>query len=249
VPRTLFISDLHLCASRPRINETFFRFLKETASTAEALFILGDLFEYWIGDDDIDDGLNGQVVKALAGLAESGTTTFFMHGNRDFLIGERFARAARLTLLPDPTLIDLYGSRTLLMHGDTLCTGDADYQRFREMVRNPQWQSAFLTRPLEERRAEVTDLRKKSELAKQTKSPEIMDVSAFAVENAFRKYTCPALIHGHTHRPARHTLTIDGRLCVRWVLPDWYETGAYLKASGRDDLQIVELVALGVDTR
>jgi UDP-2,3-diacylglucosamine hydrolase len=148
MPHTLFISDLHLCEGRPRINQLFFDFLKNTTPKAEALYILGDLFEYWIGDDDIDDGLNGHVAKALAVLADSGTKIYLMHGNRDFLMRDGFARAAKLTPLPDPTLIDLYGTRTLLMHGDTLCSDDADYQNFRNQVRSIEWQRNFLAKPL-----------------------------------------------------------------------------------------------------
>jgi UDP-2,3-diacylglucosamine hydrolase len=241
---TLFISDLHLCQSRPNINELFFDFLKNTAPQAEALYILGDLFEYWIGDDDIDSGLNGQVVKALAALGDSRTKTYFMHGNRDFLIGERFTKLAKLTLLPDPTLIDLYGKRTLLMHGDTLCTDDIDYQHFRRKVRAGNWQKVFLAKPLEVRRAEVEAMRAGSEKAKQAKPIEIKDVAENAVLDLLRRYDRPALIHGHTHRRACHNLEINGYHTQRWVLPDWYETGGYLKATREGDWQFFELSAL-----
>ena len=241
---TLLISDLHLCQSRPNINELFFDFLKNTALQAEALYILGDLFEYWIGDDDIDDGLNGQVVKALAALADSGTKIYFMHGNRDFLIGKRFVKFAKLTLLPDPTLIDLYGKRTLLTHGDTLCTDDIDYQRFRTQVRAEDWQKVFLAKPLDIRRAEVKEMREGSEKAKQKKPIEIMDVAENAVLDLLRRYDLPALIHGHTHRRACHNLDINWHRTQRWVLPDWYETGGYLKATGECDWQFFELSAV-----
>jgi UDP-2,3-diacylglucosamine hydrolase len=229
MPHTLFISDLHLCESRPAINEIFFRFLNTEATRAEALYILGDLFEYWIGDDDMDHGLNRQVVDALVGLSRSGTRVFFMHGNRDFLIGERFASEAGLTLLADPRRIDLYGMPILLMHGDTLCTDDVDYQRFRAMVRGVDWQRAFLSKPLEERRSEVEDYRRRSEQAKQSKSMEIMDVAALSVEETLRKSSHSILIHGHTHRPAHHVVEIDGVRRDRWVLPDWIDTAAGLR--------------------
>ena len=241
---TLFISDVHLCQSRPNISELFFDFLKNAAPQAETLYILGDLFEYWIGDDDIDGGLNGQVVKALAALGDSGTKTYFMHGNRDFLIGKRFAKLAKLTLLPDPTLIDLYGKRTLLMHGDTLCTGDIDYQRFRAQVRAESWQTVFLAKPLEDRRAEVEVMRAGSEKAKQKKPIEVMDVTENAVLELLRRYDRPALIHGHTHRRACHDLDMNGYHTQRWVLPDWYETGGYLKATREGDWQFFELSAV-----
>jgi UDP-2,3-diacylglucosamine hydrolase len=231
MPRTLFISDLHLCASRPAINELFFRFLREQAQHAEALYILGDLFEYWIGDDDIE-GLNREVVDALAALSKAGTRVYFMHGNRDFLIGERFALEAGLQLLADPTPLDLYGRPTLLTHGDALCTGDADYVRFRAMVRGDEWQSVFRAKPLAARRKEVEEYRRRSELAKSAKSMDIMDVAPAAVEDMLRAFDFPTLIHGHTHRPATHRHEVDGRTCERWVLSDWHDThGEYLEAT------------------
>jgi UDP-2,3-diacylglucosamine hydrolase len=241
---TLFVSDLHLCEGRPRISQLFFDFLNNTAPQAEALYILGDLFEYWIGDDDIDDGLNGLVAKALATLADSGTKIYFMHGNRDFLIGKRFAKLAGLTLIPDPTLIDLYGRRTVLMHGDTLCTDDIDYQRFRTQVRAENWKKVFLAKPLEVRRVDVEAMRAGSENAKQAKPIEIKDVAEDAVLDLLRRYDWPALVHGHTHRRARHDLDINGYYTQRWVLPDWYETGGYLKATGEGDWQFFELSAV-----
>ncbi|MDX2217854.1 MAG: UDP-2,3-diacylglucosamine diphosphatase [Burkholderiales bacterium] len=221
---TLFISDLHLCPSRPAVNTRFLRFLSDEAPQAEALYILGDLFEYWIGDDDRANGLNAEVVNALRALSDKGTRVFFMHGNRDFLIGGEFAEVAGLTLLPDPTVLELHGQRVLLMHGDTLCTDDTDYQRFRVMVRDPAWQSAFLARPLADRRTEVEGMRRRSEASKREKPMAIMDVSTRAVEEVLRIFAYPPfLIHGHTHRPARHAISVDGRACTRLVLPDWHE--------------------------
>jgi UDP-2,3-diacylglucosamine hydrolase len=229
VTTTLFISDLHLCASRPHMNRLFFDFLERTASEADQLYILGDFFEYWAGDDDIDDPFNRSIINAVAKLSSSGVATYLMHGNRDFLIGEKFCRASGATLLPDPSLIDLNGSRTLLMHGDTLCTDDIEYQKFRKQVRDPRWQQEFLSQPLAQRKAIIEDLRRRSENEKQTKSMDIMDVTPASVEAVLREYAYPRLIHGHTHRPALHHHLVDEKTCERWVLNDWYEHGGYLR--------------------
>jgi UDP-2,3-diacylglucosamine hydrolase len=229
VKTTLFISDLHLCASRPRINDLFFNFLATTAREADALYILGDFFEYWAGDDDIDDSFNRSIVDTVAALVSSGVKVLIMHGNRDFLIGEKFCAASGTSLLRDPSLIDLNGSRTLLMHGDTLCTDDIEYQNFRKQVRDPLWQQQFLSQPLARRKAVIEDLRRRSESEKQTKSAEIMDVTPTSVDAVLREHGYPRLIHGHTHRPALHQHVVDGNNCERWVLTDWYEGGGYLR--------------------
>ena len=229
MPHSLFIADLHLCSTRPEITRLFERFLAEIAPQAEALHILGDLFEYWAGDDDLADPFNARVVQLLRTVADRGTRMYVMHGNRDFLLGDLFLRDAGASLLPDPTLIDLYGTPTLLMHGDTLCTDDHDYQRFRAMVREPQWQAAFLAKPLAERKAQIEELRRRSETEKSLKAADIMDVNPQAVAAELRAHHYPRLIHGHTHRPARHEHHIDGMLCERWVLPDWYDSGGYLR--------------------
>ena len=226
---TLFISDLHLCASRPRINALFFDFLATTARSADALYILGDFFEYWAGDDDIDDSFNRSIVDAVAVLASSGVKVFLMHGNRDFLIGEKFCASSGASLLRDPSVIDLNGTRTLLMHGDTLCTDDVEYQNFRKLVRDPIWQQQFLSQPLAQRKAIIEDLRRRSESEKQTKSMDIMDVTPASVDAVVREHDYPRLIHGHTHRPALHHHLVDGKNCERWVLTDWYEGGGYLR--------------------
>jgi UDP-2,3-diacylglucosamine hydrolase len=225
---TLFISDLHLCADRPQSNRIFFDFLEREARNAQALYILGDLFEYWVGDDDLDDPFNTAVVSALARLVENGVPAFLMHGNRDFVIGEAFTRASGVNLLPDPTLLDLYGKAVLLMHGDALCTLDLDYQAFRREARSQSWISRFLQQPLAERKAMVEALRGRSENEKRGKTAEIMDVAPDEVQATLRRYGYPLLIHGHTHRPARHLHTVDGRTCERWVLADWYQGGSYL---------------------
>jgi len=229
VTTTLFISDLHLCASRPRIKQLFFDFLQSAARKADQLYILGDFFEYWAGDDDIEDPFNRSIVSALAALTSSGVAVYLMHGNRDFLIGEAFCQASGARLLSDPSLIELNGARTLLMHGDTLCTDDVEYQNFRKQVRDPRWQRQFLSQPLEQRKAIIADLRRRSETEKQMKSIDIMDVTPASVEAALREHTYPRLIHGHTHRPALHHHQVDGKECERWVLTDWYQHGGYLR--------------------
>jgi UDP-2,3-diacylglucosamine hydrolase len=229
VPHSVFISDLHLASDRPRIIEQFFSFVRGPAREAQALFVLGDLFEYWMGDDDLDDPLNQSVAEAFKTLGAAGTTVSFIHGNRDLLVGQDFAQRSSARLLADPTLLDLHGTPTLLMHGDTLCTDDVEYQKFRAYARNPQNQARFLAQPLAARRAEMEALRVRSESAKQDKTAQIMDVNPAAVEQALREARYPRLIHGHTHRPGRHVHHVDGRTCERWVLGDWYENGSYLR--------------------
>jgi UDP-2,3-diacylglucosamine hydrolase len=225
---TLFISDLHLCPTRPATTRAFFDFLRGPARDCAALYILGDLFEYWAGDDDADQTLNREAARALAQLAEAGPRLHFMAGNRDFLLGQDYAALSRLTLLDDPTLIELEGTPTLLMHGDTLCTDDTAYLEFRATVRDPQWMSAFLARPLAQRKATIEALRRRSEAEKRTKPMEIMDANDEAIARALRRHGYPRLIHGHTHRPAHHEHTVDGHRCERWVLADWYGRGSYL---------------------
>jgi UDP-2,3-diacylglucosamine hydrolase len=225
---TLFISDLHLCSGRPQINRCFLGFLERDARDADALYILGDLFEYWAGDDDLDDPLNAAVAAALAQLSGSSVPVFLMHGNRDFVIGEAFARASGVQLLPDPVLLNLYGQPVLLMHGDTLCTLDQEYQAFRREARSDTWIRNLLAKPLTERKAAIEALRRQSEQEKRSKAAEIMDVAPAEVEAALRRHGYPRLIHGHTHRPARHVHVVDGHACERWVLADWYQAGSYL---------------------
>lgn len=230
-PHALFISDLHLCAARPHTTALLLDFLRGPARQAQALFILGDLFEYWAGDDDLD--AHRAVVEALRTLAGSGVTTAFMHGNRDFLIGEQFARASATTLLNDPLPIELFGWQVVLSHGDLLCTDDVAYQAFRSQVRDPQWQAGFLAQPLAVRKAQIEALRERSRSEKSTKPEDIMDVNAAAVENLLRSHGYPdLLIHGHTHRPGIHPIDIDGRHCVRHVLGDWDVSGSYLRLDG-----------------
>ena len=225
----LFISDLHLCPTRPAINTLFAHFIQNIAPQAEALYILGDFFEYWAGDDDLAEPFHSAIAQRLSTLAQSGTRLYLMHGNRDFLIGDAFLRAANIKLLPDPTVIDLYGHPTLLMHGDTLCSDDVEYQAFRSQVRQPAWQQSFLATPLATRKAQIEALRKRSELEKSNKAAEIMDTNLDTVTTTLRAFGYPRLIHGHTHRPALHMHTVDDKTCERWVLTDWYESGGYLR--------------------
>ena len=236
---TLFLSDLHLCLSRPRITAQFEAFMAGPAGAAEAVYILGDLFEYWAGDDDTEDPFNSEVLAAMRGLAAT-VPLYFMPGNRDFLTGPGFSAASGATLLADPLIADLYGTRTLIMHGDTLCTDDVDYQRFRAMVRAGDWTEKFLATPLPGRKRQIEALRARSETEKRAKPMAIMDVNQQAVEQALRASDCRRLIHGHTHRPGVHRFLLDGQPAERWVLADWYERGSYLicDASGLREVVI-----------
>jgi UDP-2,3-diacylglucosamine hydrolase len=224
---TLFISDLHLDPERPDITSQALEFLESEARGADALYILGDLFDAWVGDDDPEPEKR-RVVAALKRLTDDGPPCFFMRGNRDFLVGEGFAEASGCTLLADPTLIELHGTRVLLMHGDTLCTDDHEYQALRKMVRNPDWQRAILARPLHERLALARQLRETSAASMSGKAMEIMDVNQEAVIAAMRKHGVYTLLHGHTHRPAIHRFEADGHDAVRIVLGDWYAQGSLL---------------------
>lgn len=228
---TLFISDLHLSEARPSINALFLHFLESTACTADSLYILGDLFDYWVGDDQLEyDAVGRDVAVALKRLSTSGTRIFLMHGNRDFLIGERFAAEAGLKLLPDPILIDLNNKSALLLHGDTLCTDDIAYQQFRLQARDPAWQRKILAQPYAARQALARSIRMQSNSEKSGKAEDIMDVTPGSVDAMFRDYNYPTIIHGHTHRPATHRHIVDGHLCARLVLADWHIQGEYLRA-------------------
>ncbi len=230
---TLFISDLHLDAERSHITELFGRFLDAEARGADALYILGDLFEAWIGDDDPSPTATF-VADRLRVVADGGTPVWFMHGNRDFLVGQAFADRAGMTILPDPTVVDLYGKPVLLMHGDTLCTDDVAYQQFRAQTRDPVWQAQFLAQPLAARIAFAKQAREASKahqsgLGSQGTMETITDVAPAAVAAAFQQFGVETLIHGHTHRPAVHALDVDGRPRERIVLGDWYEQGSVLR--------------------
>jgi len=224
---TLFISDLHLTTERPAIGEAFLRFLQGEARRAEALYILGDLFEIWLGDDAVVP-IYQPFIDGLKELTDSGIPCYVMRGNRDFLLGERFQAMTGTTLLPDPFLLDLYGTPTLLMHGDLLCSDDVDYLKFRKMVLSQAWQDEFLSMTVAERVEYGRQLREKSREAISGKQVDIMDVNAAAVEATMREYEVLRLIHGHTHRPAVHEFELDGKPAQRIVLPEWYEQGGVL---------------------
>ncbi len=225
---TLFISDLHLQGARPDITERFFRFLETESAQAEALYILGDLFEAWIGDDDPDEH-NREVQAAMRRLTDAGVAGYFMHGNRDFLIGAAFAERTGFTLLDDPVLHDLYGTPVLLSHGDAYCTDDVDYQAFRRQSRDPAWQQQVLALPIEQRRALAGKVRAESQAAMVDKAEDIMDVNAEAVAAALRDAGVTTLVHGHTHRPAIHEFDVDRSPATRIVLGDWYQQGTVLR--------------------
>ena len=230
MPDTLFISDLHLDPERPAVTELFLELLDSRAHTADAIYILGDLFEAWVGDDDTGP-MNQAVSDGLKKCTTSGTPVFIMHGNRDFLLGARFAAASGCTLLDDPALIDLYGTPTLLMHGDLLCTDDKEYMAFRAMVRDTEWQRELLSRSLEERQLMAREMRDRSREQTGGKPESIMDVNKEAVIKTMSEHRVQRLIHGHTHRPAIHDLVISGEPAQRIVLGDWYEQGSLLECS------------------
>jgi UDP-2,3-diacylglucosamine hydrolase len=226
---TLFISDLHLDAERPDITALFGRFVDEEARSADALYILGDLFEAWVGDDDPSD-TGAYVAQRLRGLRDAGVPVYFMRGNRDFLLGDAYARRAGVTILPDPSVVMLHGRPTLLMHGDTLCSDDVDYQQFRAQTRDPDWQRQFLAQPLEARLAFAQQARAASQtrqagLKAQGAMDAITDVTPATVDGAFTRFGVDTMIHGHTHRPAVHEHARGRRI----VLGDWYEQGSVLR--------------------
>ena len=227
---TLFISDLHLDDNAPRQTEWLLAFLDGPARRADAVYILGDLFEFWIGDDALSATAQ-QVARATAALHASGVPCYFMHGNRDFLVGEDYASAAGMKLLPEFLVVDLYGTPTLLLHGDTLCTDDAEYQEFRQQSRHPAWQAAILARSIEERLHMAKSAREASIVHTGSASTDIMDVNAEAVSDAFIKHHVSRMIHGHTHRPAFHQVDLGDATAERIVLADWHQAGSYLEVS------------------
>lgn len=244
---TLFISDLHLDATRPAITELFGRFMRDEAKSADAVYILGDLFEAWVGDDDPSD-VGALVAATLREVADAGVPVYFIRGNRDFLVGQDYASRAGFRILPDPAVVMLHGRPTLLMHGDLLCTDDVAYQAFRSQTRNPAWQAQFLAQPLQARLAFATQARAASQ-AHQAKLREggndvrfetVTDVTPAAVEATFSRYGVDRMIHGHTHRPNVHKLRVKDRDCERIVLGDWYEQGSVLRVSA-DGFQLQAL--------
>jgi len=224
----LFISDLHLDDRRPETTNLLLRFLQDEAVHADALYILGDLFEFWLGDD-VPSKCSVEVASALQNLVQIGVPCYFMHGNRDFLLQDRYANLAGMKLLPEEHVADLYGERVLLMHGDSLCTDDVAYQQFRTVVRNPDWQRDFLAKSPQERLQIALQARDASAAHKGTVDMMIMDVNQHQVKAAFERHGVLRMIHGHTHRPATHILEIQGRPAQRIVLGDWYTQGSVLR--------------------
>lgn len=230
--KTLLISDLHLDAAAPGIARQFVAFLRGEAREAGALYILGDLFEAWLGDDDPDPAVR-EIVRELRALRDAGVPTYFMHGNRDFLVGQRFAAETGCTLLQDGTVVDLHGERVLLLHGDVLCTADTSYQRLRRILRNPLTLFVLRNLGLETRRKLGRKLRAGSQMHVGSTAAEIMDVTPSEVVRTLQRAGVTTMVHGHTHRPAIHALQVDGRPARRIVLGDWYTQGSVLE--WRDD--------------
>lgn len=220
-PVALFVSDVHLDESLPKTTQAFLDFLEHQAVHCRQLYLLGDLFEYWAGDDDIDSSYNQHVIHKLKLVSDSGVEIFWMPGNRDFLVSEGFAKATGAALLADPHTTTIAGNRIVLTHGDAQCTDDTAYMAFRAQVREPQWQHDFLAMPLMQRKAIIAGMRDQSRAAQRTKSYDIMDVNQAAITSLFASTGADILIHGHTHRPARHEQDHDGQMKLRYVLPDW----------------------------
>lgn len=230
---TYFISDLHLSADRPDITQCLADFLQQHASSAQALYVLGDLFEYWIGDDDRSD-FNEQIALMFKQVSDIGVPIYFIHGNRDFLIRERFAKRAGMTLLSEQAVIDLYGTPTLILHGDELCTQDIAYQKFRRKARSWWWPRIILSLPLSLRRYLAKRGRETSQKNQQKLTMEIMDVSPPEVVNYLERFGVQRMIHGHTHRPNIHQLNANAKEAERIVLGDWYDQGSMLKVTAKE---------------
>jgi len=225
---TLFVSDLHLEADRPEIADQFLRFLETEAQGADALYILGDLFESWVGDDDPNEHY-AWIRQALRKLTRKNIPVFFMHGNRDFMVGATFAEQTGITILDDPSIKEIHGDMVLLSHGDVYCTDDIEYQAVRKMTRDPDWQAMMLQKSLEERVAFAAQARAASLAHGGTINEDITDVNSDAIDGALREAGVSIMLHGHTHRPAVHDLEIDGTPARRIVLGDWYEQGSVVR--------------------
>jgi UDP-2,3-diacylglucosamine hydrolase len=228
-----FISDLHLTPTREDVVGAFALFMHEVPQPGDALYVLGDLFDAWVGDDDVADPFNARIVERFAACGKRGVAQFLITGNRDFLLGPRFCEAAQMRLLNEPVTIDIHGMRTVMLHGDTLCTGDTAYQAWRTQARSDAWQREFLAKPLDERRAFAVQARAKSEAEKATKPEAIMDAERDAITALFDSSGAARMIHGHTHRPARHDYVLFGRQAKRWVLPAWDEHAGALRVDER----------------
>jgi len=234
---TLFIADLHLHTEEPAITAGFLRFLRGEARGADALYILGDLFEAWIGDDD-PEPLHREIASEIRALVNTGVPCYFIHGNRDFLLGKRFAAESGMILLPEEQRLELYGRPVLILHGDTLCTDDTGYQAFRAKVHQPWLQKLFLSMPLFIRRRIAARMRDGSKAANSHKTMNIMDVNPQAVADVMAKHQVQWLIHGHTHRPAVHELSANGQPAFRVVLGAWHEEGSMVKVT-TDNVELI----------
>ena len=226
--KTLFISDLHLEADTPEIGKQFLAFLEGEARDADTLYILGDLFEFWVGDDDPNEHY-AAMKSAMRALVDSGVPVFFMHGNRDFMIGVDFAHETGVQILPDPHPVKIHGTSVLLSHGDAMCTDDVEYQQIRAMTRNPEWQAMMLTKSLAERLAFAAHARTESQSKNESSNGEIVDVNQDEVVKMIAEHGVEVLLHGHTHRPAVHDVDLGDRRAKRIVLGDWYEQGSVLR--------------------
>jgi len=225
---TFFISDIHISAEQPEICKQLIDFLENQAQESEALYILGDLFEYWLGDDDPNPEYK-KIKLALRKFSNKNIPTYFLHGNRDFLIGELFAHETNITILPDPSIIELYNDKILISHGDIFCTDDIQYQHIRKQTKDPNWQKMILKKSLKERKKFAYEARRKSLKHIQDANEILMDVNQTEINKTFKKYGLNKIIHGHTHKPAIHNSMINGESCKRIVLGDWYEQGSVLE--------------------
>ncbi|MCC6197652.1 MAG: UDP-2,3-diacylglucosamine diphosphatase [Burkholderiales bacterium] len=237
---TLFLSDQHLSPERPQALRAFHAFCAGPARDAAAVYLLGDLFDWWIGDDQVREPFVAEVVRSLRGVADAGVPLYVAHGNRDFLLSDRFAQATGASILPDYVVLDLHGVRTLLCHGDTLCTDDTEYQAHRARMRDPAVQACLARLPYFLRRLIARWMRRRSRNLKAIKPESIMDVTPNAIAQAIRDHGAQRLIHGHTHRPARHVHEVDGTARERIVLHDWHDSGHYLAvdAAGAHEREI-----------
>ncbi len=239
--KTIFIADLHFDKSLPKALATFLTYLQGLKKQkVDAIYILGDLFEYWLGDDCLDSN-SRKLAKGLSDYHQStGVPLYFLHGNRDFLLGEKYANLCQFTILPEEETINLYSNNTLILHGDTLCTDDEEYQKFRAKVHSPEWQAKILKLPRWIRKLKAKHLRWISKRANKNKTLEIMDVTPSSVDEAVRKYKVTQIIHGHTHRPNIHDFSVDGTPIKRCVVGDWYEQGSVLEVTP-DDIELIVL--------
>ena len=243
---TLFISDLHLEEKKPELTNFFFSFIDQVAASSQRLFILGDFFEAWVGDDEQSE-LQVSVADKLSSLASAGVEIFLMHGNRDFLMGKAYASQCGATLIDDPYPLEIGGKKGLVMHGDTLCTDDLQYMKFRQIARNPEWQTQVLGRPLQDRKLMAHQMRQMSEAKSQGKSQQIMDVAEQTVRQVITDNNIDILLHGHTHRPAKHSIVLENKTAKRVVLGDWHESTWYAR-SDNNSLQLIHLKASDLST-